>query len=34
MADLKPGDYELVLGLTDDATGDAQSVTLPFLIVE
>jgi hypothetical protein len=34
LPDLKPGDYELVLGLTDDATGDAQSVTLPFLIVE
>ena len=32
--DLKPGDYELVLGLTDDATGDAQSVTLPFAIAE
>jgi hypothetical protein len=34
LPDLKPGDYELELGLTDDVTGEAESLTLPFAIVE
>ena len=34
LPDLKPGNSQLVLGLTDDASGDAATLTLPFAIVE
>lgn len=32
MPDLKPGDYELLLTVTDGATGKTANVTLPFSI--
>jgi hypothetical protein len=34
LPDLKPGDYQLVLGLTDDATRETATLTLPFSVVE
>ena len=34
LPDLKPGDYELALRLTDDATGDVATGTLSFKVAE
>ncbi len=34
LPDLKPGDFELQVTLTDDATGKSAPVTLPFTITE
>lgn len=34
LPDLKPGDYEMALALTDDATGETATATLPFSVAE